>query len=542
MDDVAEKTVAVESGRVGGSQFTLEARRIGKFKLTLSASMDGARNRADIVVREIEVIPNGREQNMVFNGRLETSVRHDVNFPAAAIPDAGKIFVRLYPGPLSQVIEGMDSHSAHAGRLLRADVVEHLSQRAGARLHEAHEEADARGARQGGGLHRQRLSAAADLRSAGRRLLLVRQAPANKILTAYGLMEFSDMSKVYDVDPQADPAHAAVAGGAAAGRRQLEAGHVVHQRRRDEPLQLRRAAHHGVHRRGRWRTPATRVRRWKRRGSIVGSHMGAKVDAYTLAVLANFAADYGKDREFTRQAMQLLLDARTEKDEQAWWTAEETGVYATGASAAVETTGLAVQALLKWGEASATAAQGAELHRVEEGRVGHLGHDAGDHHGAARAAALDGERRGGRARHGRDDAQRQAGGEADADAGEQRPAASVRARRASMPRARNRCRSCGSRAREAWRIRWWAATSCRGARSRASEPLSIDVAYDRTRLAQDDIATATATVRNNLAEVGEHGDGGPGDSAGVRSAERRLAGICRRRRPGRRAGGWRSSA
>ena len=36
--------------------------------------------------------------------------------------------------------------------------------------------------------------------------------PANKILTAYGLMEFSDMAKVYDVDPQADPAHAAVAG------------------------------------------------------------------------------------------------------------------------------------------------------------------------------------------------------------------------------------------------------------------------------------------------------------------------------------------
>ncbi len=32
----------------------------------------------------------------------------------------------------------------------------------------------------------------------------------------------------------------------------------------------------------------------------------------------------------------------------------------------------------------------------------------------------------------------------------------------------------------------------------ADEPLSIDVAYDRTRLAQDDIATATATVKNNL--------------------------------------------
>jgi len=32
----------------------------------------------------------------------------------------------------------------------------------------------------------------------------------------------------------------------------------------------------------------------------------------------------------------------------------------------------------------------------------------------------------------------------------------------------------------------------------ANEPLSIDVAYDRTHLAQDDLATATATVRNHL--------------------------------------------
>jgi hypothetical protein len=32
----------------------------------------------------------------------------------------------------------------------------------------------------------------------------------------------------------------------------------------------------------------------------------------------------------------------------------------------------------------------------------------------------------------------------------------------------------------------------------AGEPLSIGVAYDRTQLAQDDIATATATVKNNL--------------------------------------------
>lgn len=32
----------------------------------------------------------------------------------------------------------------------------------------------------------------------------------------------------------------------------------------------------------------------------------------------------------------------------------------------------------------------------------------------------------------------------------------------------------------------------------AAEPLAIEVAYDRTHLAQDDIATATATIKNNL--------------------------------------------
>ena len=35
----------------------------------------------------------------------------------------------------------------------------------------------------------------------------------------------------------------------------------------------------------------------------------------------------------------------------------------------------------------------------------------------------------------------------------------------------------------------------------AGEPLSIDVTYDRTRLAQDDIATATATIKNNLGKA-----------------------------------------
>jgi hypothetical protein len=53
VEDSPEKTVAVESGRVGAAQFTIEAKRIGKFKLTLAARMPAPGNHADIVVREI---------------------------------------------------------------------------------------------------------------------------------------------------------------------------------------------------------------------------------------------------------------------------------------------------------------------------------------------------------------------------------------------------------------------------------------------------------------------------------------------------------
>ncbi len=201
--DVPEKNVAVESGRVGGSQFTITAKRIGKFKLTLRAEMEGGAKRADIVVREIEVVPNGREQSMVFNGRLDsTAAQQQVNFPATSIPDASTVFVRLYPGPLSQVVEGMDSllrmpggcfeqtSSSTYPNVLAVDYMK--------RTKKLTPEVSAK--------------AEAFIAAGYQRLVTFEvpgggfswfgTAPANKILTAYGLMEFSDMSKVHDVDPK----------------------------------------------------------------------------------------------------------------------------------------------------------------------------------------------------------------------------------------------------------------------------------------------------------------------------------------------------
>ncbi len=352
-NDNAEKTVDVESSRVGSSQFTIQANRIGKFKLTLTARMTGVggETRNDIVVREIEVVPNGREQNLVFNGRLETSAQHDLRFPANAIPDATTLLVRLYPGPLSQVIEGMDSILSMPGgcfeqtssstypNVLALDYMKRTKKL----TPEVHAKAEGYVAN-----GYQRLLT---FEVPGGGFSWFGQAPANKILTAYGLMEFNDMSKVSDVDPrliertrdwlavqqQAD-------GSWKPDTNFINEGAT--NRYNSDVLRITAYVAWALANTG-YKGPAI-----EKAQAYIQSHAGAKLDNYTLAIVANFAQNYGKDREFTRRSMQALIDARTQKDDQVFWTAEETSVYSTGQSAAIETTGLAAQALLKWGEAN----------------------------------------------------------------------------------------------------------------------------------------------------------------------------------------------
>jgi uncharacterized protein YfaS (alpha-2-macroglobulin family) len=495
VDDVGEKSVTVESSRVGGSQFTLEARRIGKFKLTLSARMKGEVDRADIVVREIEVIPNGREQTQVFNGRLENTVQHEIDFPANAIPEASKIFVRLYPGPLSQVIEGMDSILSMPGgcfeqtssstypNVLALDYMKRTKKL----TPEVHAKAE--------GYIANGYQRLLTFEVPGGGFSWFGSAPANKILTAYGLMEFSDMSKVYDVDPKLISRTQQWL----AGQQQEDGSwkpdtsfinEGATNRYNSDVLRITAYIAWSL---GNTGYEGTAVERAKQ---FVEKHMNGKIDTYTLAVVANFAADYGKDRQFTRQAMQLLLDARTEKGEQVWWSADETAVYATGESARVETTGLAVQALLKWGEASGTARKAMSYIAAKK--------DAGGTWGttqatimALRALLLATEKGAADVRgtllvmlNGKP-VEKLALTPENNDLLHQFVFKGIDSQKASTVEIQFEGK--GGLAYQvvgSYFLPW--------DQKPAGEPLSIDVAYDRTQLAQDDIATAIATVRNNL--------------------------------------------
>jgi hypothetical protein len=498
VEDVPAKTLAVESGRAGGAQFTLEAKRIGRFKLTLSAAMTGGGKRTDIVVREIDVVPNGRERNLVFNGRLESAVRHELTFPPSSIADAGKIFVRLYPGPLSQVIEGMDSilrmpggcfeqtSSSTYPNVLALDYMKRTKKL----TPEVHAKAE--------GYIANGYQRLLTFEVPGGGFSWFGNPPANKILTAYGLMEFSDMAKVHDVDAKVIQRTQQWL----AGQQQADGSW------KPDTSFINEGATN------RYNTDVPRISAYlawslentgyqgpvvEKARQYVERQMNSKMDTYTLAVVANFAADYGKDREFTNRAMQLLLDARTEKNEQAWWTAEETGVYGRGESASVETTGLAAQALLKWGGASTTASKALAYLASKKDAAGTWGTTQATIM-ALRAILLS---TGKGAADVRGTVEVSLNGKTvetltltadNNDLLHQFALKNVDAKGGNVVELRFAGK--GSLAYQIVGRHFVPWDEKPG-----NEPLSISVNYDRTRLSQDDIATATATVRNNLAKV-----------------------------------------
>jgi hypothetical protein len=495
VDDVAEKSVAVDSARQSGSQFTLEAKRIGKFKLTLSARMNGGASRADIVVREIEVIPNGREQNVVYNGRLESGVRHELKFPADSIADASKIFVRLYPGPLSQVVEGMDGILRMPGGCFEQTssstypnvlALEYMK-RTKKLTPEVHAKAE--------GYIANGYQRLLTFEVPGGGFSWFGNAPANKILTSYGLMEFYDMSKVHDVDSKLILRTQEWLAGQQQGDGSWKPdssfiNEGATNRYNSDLLRITAYIAWSLENTG-YQGPAVEMAR-----KFVENRMNAKTDAYTLAVVANFAADYRKDRGFTRQAMQLLLDAHTEKDDQAWWNAEETGMYATGASANVETTGLAVQALLKWGEASDTARKALNYITSKKDSSGTWGTTQATIM-ALRGLLLASEK-----------------GAADVRGTAEVFVNGKPAGKISLTADNNDIfhqfafqpddAKDSSTVEIKFEGKGGLAYQVVGRyflpwdKKPDNEPLSIDVAYDRTHLAQDDVATATATIKNNL--------------------------------------------
>jgi uncharacterized protein YfaS (alpha-2-macroglobulin family) len=191
------RTLELAANEVRSLRLTLRVKRVGNHKLRVAAVAGGV---SDAVERAIDVVPDGRPVETAHGGSLDRPAAVELDVPPTAVEGSVKAFVKLYPSSFSQVVEGLDSifrmpsgcfeqtSSTTYPNVLALDYLRRTKKTAPAVEGKA---------RQYIHLGYQRL---VGFEVPGGGFDWFGRPPANRTLTAYGLMEFADMAKVHDVD------------------------------------------------------------------------------------------------------------------------------------------------------------------------------------------------------------------------------------------------------------------------------------------------------------------------------------------------------
>ena len=342
----AVQTLTLGPGEVRAVHFPIVARKIGFQKFTVTAR--GA-HKSDAVARSVEVVPDGKEFLVSQSGRLEGKIAHTIDIPPEAIEGASKIFVKVYPGMMSQVVEGLDKMLRMPGGCFEQTssstypnvLVLDYMKTSGKITPELQMKAE--------GFINAGYQRLVSFEVPGGGFEWFGQAPAHSILTAYGLMEFYDMSKVHPVDPgviartqqwlarlqQPDGSFRPSVGGIAEGAINKMQDNI-----------LRNTAYTV------WALASTEYKgpELPRGADFLRGHLDEMKDNYTVALAANALATVDAQNDATVRVLALLRANCTEKDGLAFWSLQsDTPTFGSGAAGDIEVTALAVQALIRGG-------------------------------------------------------------------------------------------------------------------------------------------------------------------------------------------------
>lgn len=342
LEGLPVRKIKMAPGEVRSITLKLKARKVGRHGLTIYAK---GSKLSDAVKRTVEVIPDGKKFETVFSDHLEDEVTHDFIIPASAIEGASKLFIKIYPGLLSQVIEGLDSILRMPGGCFEQTssatypniMVLDYMKTTGKISPEIRMKAE--------GYINQGYQRLLSFEVPGGGFEWFGNSPAHKILTAYGLMEFYDMSRVHNVDPSVI---------------KRTQNWLISKQKNDgswEPTKryldtvaskfttdvVRNTAYIA------WALAKTGIENpgVKKALDYLDSHQEKVQDAYTLALIANaFANAKGTDKAFDK-VYNRLMDMKETKDGAIFWPApEKTSINSRGQSAQIETTALIGQALV----------------------------------------------------------------------------------------------------------------------------------------------------------------------------------------------------
>ncbi len=347
LDGPATQTLTIGANDVMAVHFTITAKQIGWHKLTVKAH---GTKLSDAIQREIEITPDGKEFRECISDTLEKSVKKTVNIPEGAIADGSNIVVRIYPGVFSQVVEGLDKIFAMPGGCFEQTssvtypnvlVLDYLKSTKKI-TPEIQMKAE--------GFINQGWQRLVSFEVQGGGFSWFGQAPANKVLSAYGLMEFADMSKVYEIDERVID---------------RTAKWLISQQEKNGSWKPDESYLHAES----WTNiqhneilPTAYIT-WALASSgskddpAVGKAMqylkenwNKAENAYTLAIIANAFAAADKSDPVALKVIEKLVDMKKDEGDMTYW---EAGVksfcFSEGKTADLETTGMAAIALMEYG-------------------------------------------------------------------------------------------------------------------------------------------------------------------------------------------------
>jgi len=355
MNDTYDKQITLKPDQVAVAYYRIKVKELGLHKLTVTArgsKMD------DAIRREIRVEPDGKLYEISRSDRLEGTVKTRLVIPAEAIKGASKILVTIYPGILSQVVEGLDkifqmpfgcfeqTSSTTYPNVLVMDylkkikkITPEIQMKAEGYINTGY----------------QRL---VSYEVPGGGFSWFGDAPANKVLTAFGLLEFRDMSKVYEVDENL------------INRTQ---DWLTRQQEADGSWKPDESFLHQES----WsriqnsNLPVTAYITWAMTESgykgagvdkalgYLRKHWQDLKDPYVLSLIANALVTTAPQDETTRKVLSTLSDmAVRDKDGAHWESKLATATFSEGRGADLETSALATLAFVKSGGYQGLASEG----------------------------------------------------------------------------------------------------------------------------------------------------------------------------------------
>jgi hypothetical protein len=319
----------------------------GRFRPIVTA-MGEKMSDATTLRHDVQVVPNGKRFDQSYSDRLTGDAEQTITVPREAIAGTARILVKIYPGILSQVVEGLDAllrmpfgcfeqtSSTTYPNVLVLDYLKSTNQSSPEVQMKAEQYIN---------LGYQRLTT---FEVAAGGFSLFGSPPPDRMLTAYGLMEFTDMARVHPVDEaMIDRA----------------ADWLLAQQKSDGSWENDEGLVHesSWQNLGNERLPVTAYMVWAlteagyedRTGTQQGLDYVREFwrdadDPYTLALVANALTAVDVEGGSTEAALDRLAEMAVIEGNGAYWKSEiATFMGGTGEIGSIETTALAAYAFLR---------------------------------------------------------------------------------------------------------------------------------------------------------------------------------------------------